>query len=180
MFKIVPLENLLGKIISEADFTDISPTNRVSYSWGDNIELNQWIVAKDKEISGKRSFGVENIGKYPLIWLVTPIEGITESINSQKFNGIKLIVASTTKTEYLNEFREREIMPYLVKIAEKFIEIVATNKNTSIVRKDGIPIIKFKKIYNYSTGENTNETVDIWDALSLQFDLIINNNCLKF
>lgn len=180
MFRIIPLENLLGKIISEADFTDISPTNRVSYSWGDNIELNQWIVAKDKEISGKRSFGVENIGKYPLIWLVTPIEGITESINSQKFNGIKFIIASSSKTEYLNEFREKEIMPRLVGISEKFIEIIKSNKNTSIVKKDGVDSIKFRKIYNYNTGENKNETLDIWDAISLQFDLIINNNCLKF
>ena len=50
MFKIIPLENLIGKILSENDFTGISPTGKVSYSWGDNIELNQWIKAKDKEV----------------------------------------------------------------------------------------------------------------------------------
>lgn len=180
MFRIIPLENLIGKILSENDFTGISPTGKVSYSWGDNIELNQWIKAKDKEILGKRSFAVENIGKYPLIWLVTPIEGITEGLNSQRFNGIKFIIASSSKTEYLNEFREKEIMPRLVGISEKFIEIIKSNKNTSIVKKDGVDSIKFRKIYNYNTGENKNETLDIWDALSLQFDLIINNNCLKF
>lgn len=180
MFKIIPLESLIGKILSENDFTGISPTNKVSYSWGDNIELNQWIVDKDKEISGKRSFGVQNIGKYPLIWLVTPIEGSTEGLNSQRFSGAKFIIASKTKPEYLNEFREREIMPDLVKIAEKFIEIIKSHKNTSIVKKNGVDSIKFRKIYNYNTGENENETLDIWDAISLQFDLIINNNCLKF
>ena len=71
-------------------------------------------------------------------------------------------------------------MPRLVGISEKFIEIIKSNKNTSIVKKDGVDSIKFRKIYNYNTGENKNETLDIWDAISLQFDLIINNNCLKF
>lgn len=185
MSDILELEKLIGHIISQNDFSEVS-TKEISYSWGDKYELNQWIVMKDKEISGKRAFGKKNQSKYPLIWLITPLEGIITA-EGNLFENLQFIIAMNTKAEWLNTTREKETMPILTKISNTFLSILDRDKNASIIKKDGEIKVKFKKVYNYQevnsesfrSSENSNQTLDIWDAIVLKFDLIINNNCLK-
>lgn len=186
MSEILELEKIIGFILSKNDFSDVSPTGKISYSWGDKYELNQWMVMKDKEISGMRAFGNVNESKYPLIWLVHTLEGkiIPEG---NLFENIQFIIAMDTKAEWLNSTREKETMPILTKIANHFIEILDMDKNASILKKDGTRNVSYKKIYNYQefspekyrSVENTSATFDPWDAITLKFDLKINNNCLK-
>lgn len=186
MSEILELEKITSYIIFNNDFSEVSPTKKISFSWGDQHELIQWIIAKDKENSGMRSFQQEVNPKYPLIWLVHPVEGrLTEDGNI--FEQVKFIIASNTNAEWLNSTRERNTMPTLTKIANHFLNILATDKNASIVKKNGVRDVKFRKIYNYQefspekyrSTENESAAVDPWDAITLQFDLIINNNCLK-
>ena len=186
MSKILELEKLLGFIISKNDFSTISPTKEVSYSWGDKYELNQWIIMKDKEISGKRAFGKQNRSKYPLIWLIHPLEGEVTS-DGNLFDDLQIIVAMDTKAEWLNSTREKETMPILTNIANYFLDVLDQDKNASIIKKNGERKVRYKKVYNYQepnaerfrSAENSNATTDIWDAITLKFDLKINNNCLK-
>lgn len=186
MSEILELEKLIGYIISKNDFTSISPTGTISYSWGDKYELNQWIVMKDKEISGMRAFGNENKSKYPLIFLITPFEGEITS-EGNLFEGTQIVIAMDTKAEWLNSTREKETMPILTKVANYFLEILDQDKNASIIKKDGAIKVRFKKVYNYQEfdaekyrgAENTSATFDPWDAITLKFDLKINNDCLK-
>lgn len=185
MSDILPLEHIIGKEIISADWTKISPTGKVSYSWGDIQELVQWMQMKDAEISGKRGLGT-NDSKYPLIWMITPIEGLIIS-DGNIFEGLSFVVASDTRAEWLNQTREAETMPYLVDISNYFTTILSEGKNTSIRKENGTNKIRFKKVYNYQefypekyrSIENSQATYDIWDAIILKFDLIINNNCLK-
>lgn len=184
--QILDIEKILGFVISGIDFSGISPTGEISYSWGDQDELNQWMVMKDKEISGKRAFGVKNNSKYPLIWMVTPIEGET-TCDGNLFADLQLIVAMDTKPEWLNSTRENETMPKLVRIANHLLSGIDQHKNASILKKNGIRKLKFKKIYNYQEPspeqyrdtENRSATLDPWDVVTLKFDLLINDNCLK-
>ena len=179
-FKILPVEQIIGNILSanQSEFLSLSPTMGISYSWGDMFELSQWILAKDDEISGLRAFNLPNKSKYPLIFMVTPIDGKIMQ-NENLFEGINFIIACDTKPEWLNQTRETETMPMLTNVANKFIEVISKDKNATILRKDGILNVKFKKVYNYSVNKKENQTLDIWDAISLTFDLRINNNCLK-
>ena len=186
MSEILESEKTVGAILANSSFAGVSPTNEVSYSWGDQLELHQWIIAKDKEISGMRAFGKENKSKYPLIWMVHPIEGKIQ-FDGNLFEGIQFVIACSTKAEWLNLTREHETMPTLTKIANHFLEILDTNKNASIIKTDGVRNVKFRKIYNYQeatpekyrTVDNGNHSLDIWDAIVLRFDLKINNNCLN-
>lgn len=187
-FDILPSEQIIGHIIKSnvAELSAISPTQTVSYSWGDQQELSQWIVAKDKEISGMRAFGDANTAKYPLIWLVTPIDGELRH-NENLFRNTRFIICSNTKAEWLNATREVKTMPMLTDLANAFIRILGRNKNASIIRKEAVPAVKFTKVYNYPVarirdGEEkvkASESLDNWDAISLTFDLKINTNCLK-
>lgn len=182
--KILPLEQTIGHILSikQNELSVLSPTKSVSYSWGDQQELSQWILTKNDEIAGLRTFGKQNKSKYPLIWLVTPIEGEIQH-SENLFEKITFIICCNTKAEWLNSTREKETMQMLTELANLFIEIISSDKNATIIRKDGSNRVKFKKVYNYSVVKNDSSdeshTLDIWDAITLTFDLKINNNCLK-
>lgn len=178
-FKLFPLEHVMGAVLKEIDFTGISPTLSVSYSWGDQRELVQWQIMKNKEVSGLRAFSIPNNPKYPLIWLVHDYEGKQINAREHIFTGVKLVVCCDTKSEWLNTTRENETMPVLVRICEVVLESITRNKNLSIKREGGFPVVSWRKIPNYNSGGNENESTDIWDAILLKFDLITNNNCLK-
>lgn len=179
--KILPVEQIIGQIIDDnmSAFVWKSPTQSVSYSWGDQQELNAWIIVKDKEIAGMRTFGGGvNKTKYPLIFMVTPIDGKL-LLRENLFEKITFIICCDTKAEWLNSTREKETMPMLTDIANTFLEILSQNKNTQIIRRNGQLDVTFRKVYNYSTNGKESEAVDIWDAIKLTFDLKINVNCLK-
>lgn len=179
--KILPAEQIIGFILSENSekFYGISPTNEVSYSWGDQQELTQWILAKDNEIGGMRAFGKMNKSKYPLIFMNTPLDGEV-LFQENLFKGISFVICCKTEAEWLNSTREVKTMPMLTNIANRFIEVISTSKYAEIIKENGSPKVTFKKVYNYSvSGTKENETIDIWDAVSLKFDLKINNNCLN-
>lgn len=178
-FKLFPLELVLGAALKKADFSKVSPTRSISYSWGDQQELMQWMVMKDKEISGLRTFGLENRSKYPLIWLVDKYEGKAVNAREHIFTDLKFVVCCDTKAEWLNETRESQTMPVLMRICETFLHVLTENPNLSIKREQGYPVFSYRKIPNYSSGGDSNEGADIWDAIVLKFDLITNNNCLK-
>lgn len=186
MSEILELEKLLAHIIAKNDFSDVSPTGNVSFSWGDQFELIQWMVMKGKEGSGLRAFQMKNDAKYPLIWLVHTLEGRLTG-DGNFFEGIQIIIAMDTKVDWLNSTREHETMPILTKIANHFLSILDMDKNASIRKRNGAHDVRFKKIYNYQefsperfkNVENASATFDPWDAITLKFDLSINNNCLK-
>lgn len=178
--KILPIEKIIGYILdkNKSVLQSVSPTNAVSYSWGDQQELTSWILAKDDEIAGMRAFGNLNVAKYPLIWMVTPIDGLLQH-DENLFENVTFIICSNTKAEWLNSTREAETMPMLTDMANLFLEVLTKDKNASIIRWDGHIKVKFRKVYNYSVSKGKeSETIDIWDAISLTFDLKINTNCL--
>ncbi|GAB0156226.1 hypothetical protein CHRYSEOSP005_14900 [Chryseobacterium sp. Alg-005] len=186
-YRILNIEHILGHVINENkdSFMALSPTKNISYSWGDQQELNQWIIAKNSDIAGKRAFAIKNTSKYPLIWLITPYDG-NILLKENVIPSIKFIICSDTQGEWLNSTREKETMPFLIDIANNLIEVISRHKNTSIINKASNPI-SFKKVYNYpvsKTVENVEqvpeaETLDIWDAVTLKFDIKIDDNCLK-
>ncbi|WP_234110135.1 hypothetical protein [Chryseobacterium sp. R2A-55] len=178
-FNIFPLERVIGAAIKGMDFSEASPTKAVSYSWGDQKELVQWQIMKNKETSGLRAFQQKVNPKYPLIWMVDKWVGNAVSQREHLFTNLKFVVCCDTKAEWLNTTREKETMPILTSICEVFLENISRNKNLSIKRENGYPAYSYQKIPNYSSGGNENESTDIWDAILLKFDLITNNNCLK-
>lgn len=178
-FKFFPLEQVIGAVTNGIDFTEVSPTKTVSFTWGNQQELMQWQIMKNKENSGLRAFQKVINPKYPLIWLVQNYEG--KQINNREylFTDLKFVICCDTKAEWMNTTREMQTMPILEAICEKFLKEISENENFSIKRENGFPVYKWRKIPNYNSGGDENESTDIWDAILLKFDLITNNNCLK-
>ena len=178
-FNLFPLEHVIGAVLKGTDFKEVSPTKAVSYAWGDQVELMQWQVLKNKEVSGLRTFNMDVNPKYPLVWLVQDYEGKQFSQREYIFTNLKFVICCDTKAEWLNTTREKQTMPILEAICKKFLQGISENKNLSIKRENGFPAYTWRKIPNYSSGGKENESLDIWDAIVLKFDLITNNNCLK-
>lgn len=68
-------------------------SNTVQFHYGDQKELNAWILSQQKQ----------NAKKYPLIWYVTGIED--KRPNGYIATEGQLILFNLTKTEYLNSYR---------------------------------------------------------------------------
>lgn len=176
MIYIANIEKVLKRLISESVFEDNGNQFPLSFSWGDQKELLQWIRTKDKNIAALRAIS-ENASKYPLIWLA-PCKGHRHSKKEFLFS-VTLIVSQITDPEWLNETRWNTTMAFLEKVANFVIGAINSDRNLSIKRDDGVEKISFEFAPNYSTDNKGNNTLDIWDAIIIEMDLIMNINCLK-
>ncbi|MXV39346.1 hypothetical protein GO491_11775 [Flavobacteriaceae bacterium Ap0902] len=168
---IIDIQSILNHVIGDLSYEDLP----ISFSWGDQLELLQWIKTKDSEIAALRAISV-NANKYPLVWL-TPTK-IRHSETGLKSN-ITLIFAQITEPEWLNETRWDRTMPFLSEVANHVLKTIDTSKHFQISRRDGYEI-EYEYMPNYSTTQGkSNEALDIWDAIVVNFELLIKLNCLS-
>ncbi len=173
---IADIETILGHSIKEIDYSEF--TNKaINYHWGSQMELNRWLVAKDKEISGYNAFD-EEANKYPLIWLAHPNKG--EHLWGDDFlhRNTKLLFVCKAEPEHFNNTKWNSTMPMLTDLVEITMKGIQRNKNTSIQRNNGGLSISYEKLTNYYTSQNESKAIDIWDAIIVTTDLIINTKCL--
>ena len=168
---IVDLETLLGYTLNKVDFSDITNDN-INYSWGDESELKKWIVLKDEKtstsgnfynISGSLKIPVSKQKKYPLIWLVTPVEGRNES-QLKSFKNVTIIICENTTEESLNADRWRDKIPTLQAITDKIID--SLRGDLKIAKDRGVLQYSYRNVPKYSIKENgggkdASKTIDI-------------------
>jgi hypothetical protein len=184
---IIDLETLLGWRLSKIDFSCITDDS-ITYSWGDESELINWIRNKDANeqfggnfynISGSDSHQINKPTKYPLIWLVTPTTGVNEG-DIKRFNGVQLIICKNTTESWLNAARWKEHFPTLQAIADKIIDKL--RGDVRIVTENRVLKYSYRNVPKYSVSETGNDTakqkaLDIWDAVVITTDLLTNNSC---
>ena len=181
---IADLETVLGFRLSQIDFSDITE-DTINYSWGDEEEVHEWIRHMDAStqfsgnvytVSGDDKIPVEKRKKYPLIWLVTPIEG--RNTDFKNFDGVNLIICSDTEEQWLNKTRWGKRIPMLQAIADRIIDKLRGNVRIAV--EDGNLVYAFRNVPKFSAsekGEGENKTIDLWDAVVLNLDLIIDDSC---
>lgn len=131
------------------------------FDWGTKEDLNI-LLQQEKQV-------------YPLIWLET---GFTEDHDTEADEvsvSVSLKIATYgLDTSLLNQ--ERLNLTFKEILIPTLNNVVKAFKRSNIVNLDG-PDFTITKFYNYGTGSST-ETTDIWDAIMLDIDLIINNDCI--
>lgn len=184
---IVDLETMLGYKLSKVDFSSITDDS-ISYSWGDESELINWIKLKDDKtkyggnfytISGTDKVNVNQKKKYPLVWLVTPVLGENQG-DIKHFNRVSLIVCTNTTEEWLNSTRWNKHIPMLQAIADNIIDKL--KGSVRIVRNNGVLNYSYRTIPKYSVSESggkesESKALDIWDAVVIDLELIIDSSC---
>lgn len=135
-----------------------------TFMYGDQKQLLDFLRQNSK---GK--------SKYPLIWLVYPLqERHTRSL--VEFSNLTLVLAVETNSTMLNSQRMKEtyakvLIPLFNNIKECFNQANISNN------PDEYDVVKFP---NYSEdGGETNEATFVWDALKLTFNGTFNSNCLQ-
>ena len=137
-----------------------------NFHWGDKDELNRYVTLKKQP--------------YPLIWLL--IDREEHDLKNQEITRkTKFIIATReNKVDRLNDVRLNESFEkVLIPLVNYLIEGVTKSTKTDFPdRKLGI--VKHPNYSGYDTGTRTdqkNYTVDIWDAISIDCNIRMNNNC---
>lgn len=142
----------------------------VRYDWGTIDVLNKFLILP------------ENKSKYPLIWLVTgsDTDNFTTNSNNRR---VKLVLATASndvdqfnqvqyQTDYLNI-----LLPIYKDLHTLFIKSGITTLINDEITKEMKP--------NFSFKNNEKGLIDIWNALFLEFELVIDgkkciNKNIKF
>jgi hypothetical protein len=137
------------------------------FGYGDKKELNAFL--KIKHTDRTRT-------PYPLIWLLYPY-GENHSKTNVTVNGLSLILATQTNAsmgnvERMNKTFNKVLFPLLDNINKLFIRANITSYNEEF---------ELTKYPNYSDNESADEHagIFIWDALKVDLDLTITDDCLK-
>lgn len=130
------------------------------FGWGNKKELDRTLEEYKSSV-------------YPLIWLL-PTEDNYDFKRRVTRKKCVLIVATLEKNiDRLNPTRyERNFDVVLNPLTSYIIESLRKSSITELKSNE----VSIFKEPNYSESEGT---IDLWDAVRLEFDLEINNNCLK-
>jgi len=118
----------------------------------------------------------ESNSNYPLVWLQMPY--LEEHINRRKVEvSLTLVLAVQTNVNMLNSERmELVFKPKLYPLLDNIIDIFRVGN--TITHDGNFSITKFT---NYSNENNTDESefTDVWDAIKLIINVVINDDCLR-
>lgn len=153
-----------AKLTQAFDVLPLIDGLKPNYKWGDENELNKLLKLYSNDSS-------KNI--YPLIYNVSNRSSQSEMGNEASVN-ISLIIATRNKnTDWHNGNRwatsyKNVLFPMIRNMVQLFYK-------SGFTYWDGT--YELYEFPNYGDlGEN--KTLDIWDALRMDFRLNINNNCL--
>jgi len=136
------------------------------FNWGNQNALNLFLKQFDKTT------------KYPLIWLIEG-EDIENNITHEiSRNGCRLFISklSVHKTNTNPIIWETEFETVLDPLLENVKTCLLKGGLTSV--KDSV--FKVKRLANYSEKDKIEATIDPWNVIILDFDLIIRKKgCLK-
>jgi hypothetical protein len=174
------LERVLRYIISKTDFSNICD-KPVNYHWGNQQELNRYLIRKGENIQSENSIkepAEEKKYKYPLIWLVLPNTGTKYEADWIIHRKTRLVISKNTKSDLLNDVRWNISFDLLTNIANTLLNKIEGVYMQIYKTTGNIPQVSITKYPNYSTNEKENKTIDIWDALVIDLDLIVKTNCI--
>jgi hypothetical protein len=151
--------------------------------------LNPLIVSSD---IGLYHYGSENelvkvfsanAVKYPIVWLVMPIEGAnTESLYKKELNTtLRVILATSSQKEWFNDRRNEETYKkVLVPLSDKVVKAINDFKFIDITSRE----VKIQKLHNYHRTDlgtrndpQKRTALDYWDVIILEFDARIKKIC---
>ncbi len=138
--------------------------NTPKYAWGDELHL-------DKLLGAWKQNGVN---PYPLIYQTSKEEIHNDRLNECETKWRAVIATQNDNTDLTNDERwklsfKNELNPMIRRIVEGF-------KKSGIIDWEG----RFK-IARYGNYGDSNEhfTEDIWDAISFEADIKVNDECVK-
>lgn len=146
------------------DMPSVYLDNYIQFGYGDEFELNRWLeLKKDKS--------------YPLVWLL-PSEDMHENYGRELRKRCEFIIATReTRQDLFNSDREDlSFDKILYPVTENLIQGLKGSKISRVIGKNW----KTKEYPNYSQS-NKSKTIDLWDAIRLDIEVVFHNcvECFK-
>jgi len=129
------------------------------FEFGDVKDLNEFLKQEEK--------------KYPLIWLES---GFNESFNDEGVSISPNIVIATYGLNTSLGNRDKLDINFKVVLIPVLELVLKTFERSNVVVFNGD--YKITKYYNYGDME-AHETTDIWDAIKLELDITLKDDCIK-
>lgn len=173
---IIPTERIIGGSAHKSN-------PDVQYHYGDQFELLNYLKTGKSysQTNSIKKAGKEKWKQYPLIWFVQPVKTFS-TVDKDIFlvrNARLIIALNNPNISWLNSKREKESFSKLEPIAENLLNYFGRSQYVRFENQKN-PIYSFEKAPNYSTTEGkSNEALDIWDAIVIEANLLLNINCLK-
>lgn len=163
---MIVVEERLQELFSQIPEIQLNSnnSNKPFFSWGKKEELNRYILNTDEKVL------------YPLIWLL-PSED-TQNILSEYATRQAVFILATreTRDELYNPQRYQGSYKNTLNPLTSYV--IQALQNSSITRIINPNDIKVFKEPNYS-DQGENATIDKWDAVRIECNVEINNNCLN-
>jgi hypothetical protein len=139
-------------------------THAVRYDWGTIDVLNKFLILK------------ENVSKYPLIWLVTS-KDTDDLLRNRVTRNARLVIA--TRSNDVDGFNKKQYQTDYTKIL-----IPVYNDFITLLNSSGISKIVNSKVDkelkpNYSINDNGKGLVTIWNAIVLDLEIELTDNCIN-
>jgi hypothetical protein len=136
----------------------------IRYDWGTIDVLNKFLILK------------ENVSKYPLIWLVTS-KDTDDLLRNRVTRNARLVIA--TRSNDVDGFNKKQYQTdytnILIPVYNDFITLLNSSGVSKIVNSKVEKELK----PNYSINDNGKGLVTIWNAIVLDLEIELTNNCIN-
>jgi hypothetical protein len=139
-------------------------THTVRYDWGTIDVLNKFLILK------------ENVSKYPLIWLVTS-KDTDDLLRNRVTRNARLVIA--TRSNDVDGFNKKQYQTDYTKILIPVYNDFITLLNSSGVSKIVNSKVDKELKPNYSINDNGKGLVTIWNAIVLDLEIELTDNCIN-
>lgn len=176
------LKRLFSGATVDITTDSVTTTRDIQFGYGDQKELNKWIMLKEKN----------NLPKYPLIWYVTTD---FNDLNDIYDVSSKLVILTNTKPEWLNS--TRNVMTYSniidptwqkvkqILIENPYVELIGGLQNRFRIKDvpnygvevDNIRLSQNDFASNKKIGTES-ITIDVVDGRVINLSFRIKPNCI--
>jgi hypothetical protein len=162
---MIVFEEKLRELISlMPDNVNANGAFPIRYDWGTIDVLNKFLILK------------ENVSKYPLIWLVTS-KDTDDLLRNRVTRNARLVIA--TRSNDVDGFNSKQYQTdythILIPVYNDFIKLLNSSGVSKIVNSK----VEKELIPNYSFKDNGKGLVTIWNAIVLDLEIELNDNCIN-
>jgi len=136
----------------------------IRYDWGTIDVLNKFLILK------------ENVSKYPLIWLVTS-KDTDDLLRNRVTRNARLVIA--TRSKDVDGFNKKQYQTDYTNILIPVYNDFITLLNSSGVSKIVSSKVEKELKPNYSINDNGKGLVTIWNAIVLDLEIELTDNCIN-
>jgi hypothetical protein len=162
---MIVFEEKLRELISlMPDNVNANGAFPIRYDWGTIDVLNKFLILK------------ENVSKYPLIWLVTS-KDTDDLLRNRVTRNARLVIA--TRSNDVDGFNAKQYQTdythILIPVYNDFIKLLNSSGSSKIVNSK----VEKELIPNYSFKDNGKGLITIWNAIVLDLEIELNDNCIN-